>query len=862
VAARAYVTEPYSYAEARALAEGLGISEPLAVTLVRRGYRTPEEARRFLAADEVHDPFAFHAMAEVVEMLRAAAREGRRITVHGDYDVDGVCATAILVAALRELGAQCDWYIPDRLGEGYGLSSEGVRRLAARGTRLLLTADCGITCAAEVAEARGAGMEVVVTDHHSPPERLPDCPLLHPELSGYPFAGLCGTGVAYKLACALRAGSGHPALPSANGNAASPASAEEADLDLVALATVADLVPLQGENRALVRRGLTVARRARRPGMRALIEASGSDPERLDEGDLAFRLAPRVNAAGRLYRADAGVELFLTDSPERAAEIAAELDRANRERREAERRVESAAEAARRELPARLRDAPALVIAGQGWHPGVVGIVASRLVERHWRPVVLLSMDEAGNARGSGRSIPGFDLLAGLQACAPHLLRFGGHRAAAGLELRAAELDAFRERFIAHAASHLGPEDLVRTERIDALVGGDRLGLELAQELERLAPFGAGNPGVRLLVPSARLGNVTSIGDGKHSRFSLQSGGARALGVAFDRPSLPEAEAVDAAVELEVNHWNGSVEPRVVLRELYGMPAEPPPDQPHGCACEPEEWWHRFRDELSARPGAWPRGRFAELAVAGGPRQAVWGRRSAIGTTAELVSSGESVLALCADASRRAGLAAGAAGLARFGGGAALIACGRCGSEAVRDLEARWKEGLALADYAALALEPGIVLAFEHLVLVDPPPAPQLASLCARGPADRSSFLHSVWGEQERGFALRVLDHELGLRRALEELFRALGGAGALQGEPLRRALAGSGPHPRSPELAARCTRVLAELGLVAVDWNGHECRLGVVSSEQTNLDRSAAFRAYGDRLEEGKRYLASLRQP
>ncbi len=849
--ARAYVAEPYSYAQARELAEQLGVSEPIAVTLVRRGYGTVAEARSFLAADETHDPERFEGMAEAVGLLLAAAAAGKRITIHGDYDVDGVCSTTILVSALRELGAECDWYIPDRLGDGYGLSSEGVRRLAARGTGVLLTADCGITCADQVEEARAAGMEVVVTDHHSLPERLPDCPILHPVVSGYPFEGLCGTGVAYKLACALRAA-----------GASSDEEAAEADLDLVALATVADLVPLVGENRALVRRGLLVARRARRPGMRALIAASGSDAERLDEGDMAFRLAPRINAAGRLYRADAGVELMLTADSGRAEEIAAELDRANNERRSTEREVETGAEAARRELPERLRDGAALVIAGQGWHPGVVGIVASRLVERHWRPVILLSVDAEGKARGSGRSIPGFDLLGGLEACSEHLTRFGGHRAAAGLELDVGGLDAFREAFIAHAAERLGPEDLTRTERIDALVGGDGLGLELAEELQRLGPFGAGNPGVRLMVPSARLGDVRSMGDGKHSRFSLLSGGARALGVAFDRPSIPvgEQEPVDAAVRLEVNQWNGSVEPRVVLRELYRLNGEPPTEPAHRCRCEDGEWWSRFDAELAAELEPWPEQALVAAGRIGGARQATR-TRSAVATIAELVSSGESVLALCADASRRAELAAGAAGLSRFGAAGALIACGRCGAGEIRALATR-EDGLALSDYAALAVAPELALGFDHVVLVDPPAFPHLAALAARGSSERPGFLHSAWGEQERAFALRVLDHELGLRRPLADLFGRISGAAPLQGAALRRALAGPGNHPHGPEPAARCVRVLAELDLVDMQAGGPERTLGAVSSEQTELERSGAFRAYAARLEEGQRYLASLRQP
>jgi single-stranded-DNA-specific exonuclease len=489
VAETAYTLEPYSYAEARALCDELGLSEAVAIALVRRGYRTPEEAKAFLDAEESHPPGAFRSMGAVVELVSAAIRDGKRITVHGDFDVDGVCATAIMVRTLRGLGADCDWLIPDRMADGYGLSAENVGLLAERGTQLLITVDCGITAVEQITLARSLGMEVVVTDHHQAGSALPDCPILHPAIDGYPFEGLCGTAVAWKLACALGADAG-------------------ADLDLVALATVADVVPLVGENRALVKRGLEEVRRARRPGIRALLEAAKCEPTQLDEGDLSFRLAPRINAAGRLYRADAGVELFLTEDRGRADEIARELNRANAERRATEREVDTAAEAARRQLPEELRERPALVVAGEGWHPGVIGIVASRLVERHHRPAIVISLDGEGGGRGSGRSVPGFDLLAGLEACAEHLVGFGGHRAAAGLEIRAESVEAFRAAFGAHAASVLAAEDLRKTERVDAVVGGADLGLELAEELENLAPFGMGNPGVRLLVPGARLRDV------------------------------------------------------------------------------------------------------------------------------------------------------------------------------------------------------------------------------------------------------------------------------------------------------------------------------------------------------------------
>jgi single-stranded-DNA-specific exonuclease len=866
----AFAVEPYSYAEARALTEELGLSEPVAVTLVRRGYRTAEQARAFLAADESHPPSAFAQMELVVERVRAAIAAGRRITVHGDFDVDGVCATAVMVRTLRGLGAEVDWFIPDRAADGYGLSGKNVRLLAERGTGLLLTVDCGITCASEVALAQELGVETIVTDHHQPKEKLPDCPILHPQISGYPFESLCGTAVAWKLACALggtgeglggqqRGGSGEP-LPRS-------LKAPEGDLDLVALATVADVVPLVGENRALVRRGLAEIRRAQRPGIRALLEASKCDPERLDEGDLGFRLAPRINAAGRLYRADAGVELFLTEDQDRAAAIAQELSRANSERRATEREVDAAAETARRELPDELREARGLVLAGRDWHPGVVGIVASRLVERHHRPVIVISLDEAGEGRGSGRSIPGFDLLAALEACAEHLEGFGGHRAAAGLTIKAENVEAFRGAFAAHANEVLAPEDLLRTEKVDAIAGGVGLGLELAEELKQLAPFGMGNPGVRLLVPSARVTDVRAMGEGKHARFSLHSGSHRALGVAFGRASLgvEDEDLLDATVRLEVNHWNGSVEPRLVLRELYPL-EEPEPDEgkpvlPHACTAEEAEWWTRFESELAAdldRAAGWSVEHSMVVSSDQRVRQVVEGAASAMVAIAELVSSGAGVLAVCADASRRAGLGNGATGLARFNGGAASIACHRCGDEEIAGLAGKAEAGLAVVDYPALERAPELACSFEHVVLVDPPrdalDEMRAGLPCAEG---GPGFLHVLWSDPEREFAARALAEQWPGREAVAASFRGLRELGEAGGEQLRETLAGSGSHPLCPEACARRFRVLAELGLLQGAPEGGAGVVRVVSSEKTELQRSAAFRAYGERLSEAQRFLA-----
>jgi single-stranded-DNA-specific exonuclease len=867
-----FAVEPYSYAEARALAEELGLSEPVAVTLVRRGYRTPEQARSFLAADESYPPSAFEGMDVAVERVLAAVEEERRITVHGDFDVDGVCATTLMVSALRELGADCDWFIPNRIDDGYGLSSSTVERLAERGTSLLITVDCGITCATEVRHAQELGMEVIVTDHHQPGSELPDCPILHPEVSHYPFKSLCGTAVAWKLAEALReaVGGGSPGTPREVAPGDPPSTASH-DLDLVALATVADVVPLVGENRALVRKGLAEVRRARRPGMRALIEAAKCEPERLDEGDLSFRLAPRINAAGRLYRADAGVELFLTEDEQRAEAIAVELSRANSERRATEREVDAAAEAARRELPDRLREAHGLVLAGRDWHPGVVGIVASRLVERHHRPVVVISLDEDGSGRGSGRSIPGFDLLAALEACGEHLEGFGGHRAAAGLTIRAENVEAFREAFAAHANEVLGPEDLRRVERVDAMVGGVGLGLELAEELRQLAPFGMGNPGVRLLVPSARVTDVRKMGEeGKHARFSLHSGSHRALGVAFGRSSLgvEDEDVLDASVRLELNHWNGSVEPRVVLRELHPL-EEPSAEEPvslHGCGGEEAEWWRRFEAELEVDPGAESAktGDIHRLSQTRGEgRRLVEGGATATVAIAELVSSGAGVLAVCADASRRAALANGATGLARFNGGAALIACHRCEDGEIARLRGRAQAGLALTDFGALEREPELARAFEHVVLVDPPRG-ELDELRAGLPCPEAGpgFLHALWTEAEREFAAKALAEQWATREGVAATYRALRQTGDARGSRLREALSGGGNHPLCPEACARRFRVLRDLGLLQGSPEGGAGVVRVVSSVRTDLQRSAAFRAYSERLSEAQQYLARPKLP
>jgi single-stranded-DNA-specific exonuclease len=544
------------------LSRELGVRGALAQVLVRRGLADPGRASAFLAASEEHAPGAFAGIQQAVALIDEHVRERRRITVHGDYDVDGVCSTAVLVRALRRLGAEVDWFLPDRAGDGYGLSGETVRRLAARGTRLLVTADCAITAVQEVAAARALGMQVVVTDHHAARAdgALPHAPIVHPRLCGYPCADLCATAVAYKLAGALWQARGRD-----------PRELGE-DLDLVALATVADVVPLLGENRSLVRRGLQALAATRKPGLRALMSVAGVACGTIGERALGFALAPRLNAAGRLARADAALELILAESPVRAAEVAAELDRVNAERRQVERRIMFEAEAQLRAHGPR----SAYVLAAEGWHAGVIGIVASRLSERLHRPVVLIALAGA-RGRGSGRSIEGFDLLAGLSACSQHLLRYGGHRAAAGVEIESSSVATFAAALQLHAERALAGHDGLAVERVDALVGGDELDMRLAEELQSLAPFGCANPSISLMVRDAIFRNCRPMGEGRHARFEVQSRGARTRAVAFGgggRLPVEEGVAVQATFSLEVNEWGGVAEPRLRLRHACPAPGE------------------------------------------------------------------------------------------------------------------------------------------------------------------------------------------------------------------------------------------------------------------------------------------------
>ncbi len=548
------------------LAAALGVSETLASVLVRRGHGDPERARSLLGGERIsHDPLLLGDMAAARDAIRTAITAGKRICVHGDYDVDGICATALAVTMLRGLGADAGWYLPSRFEEGYGLAAGTLEQLAEAGYGLVLTVDCGITAVAEVAHAAALGLDVVVTDHHRPGETLPDCPVVATRPSDYPFPELCGTGVVYKLAQAL-----------AGDEAVAP------HLDLVALATVADVVPLVDENRSLVATGLRRLARTTRPGLLALMRVAGVDPAGIDAGAIGFRLAPRINAAGRLGHPRAALELLLTEDAGEAARLAAALEDLNRNRQAVEERILRDATEQIAAWPEARRRRRAYVVWGEGWHQGVIGIVASRLVERTHRPVVLVAGGEGGEWKGSGRSIPAFDLHGALAACAGELERFGGHRAAAGLSIRPERLEAFAEAFAERAAEELADADLRPAVEIDAVVRGAELTLELVEELERLAPFGLGNPGVTLLAPACELSEHALVGDGKHLRLAVTPrggpgpavrSGAIAFGQGAQLDRLRRPGLFDVCFRLAANRWNGTVAPQLVVRRVLDTPA-------------------------------------------------------------------------------------------------------------------------------------------------------------------------------------------------------------------------------------------------------------------------------------------------
>lgn len=559
-------------ASAARLAREAGLDPIVARLLVMRGVTEPDDALRFLhpSLDQLHDPFRLAGMSTAVDRLLAAVAARDRVAVHGDYDVDGITATVVVRRALEMLGGDVVHFLPERMRDGYGLNVPAIERLHAEGVRVVVSVDCGIRSDEAARRARALGLDLIITDHHEPGEELPDAlAVVNPKRPDctYPDKHLSGAGVALKLVQALCRRTGRDAwLP--------------AFVKIAALGTLADVVPLLGENRVIARLGLdALSRGPHKVGLRALIESAGLTGKAIDSYHVSFLLAPRMNAAGRMSTPDIAMRLLLASDDEmahEARELAAQLGTENERRQKEERAIVAEARRAVEHDP-EIGARHVLVVAGEGWHRGVIGIVASRLVDAYHKPAVVLAVD--GDAvHGSCRSIPAFDMLEGLQACDAHLDQFGGHRAAAGLTMRRENIRAFRQAIASWAEDRLSPDDLRPRLRIDGRVGFRQLTPGLMDALNQLAPFGVGNPKPVFLTSGVRLADGPRRLKERHLSMSLRHDGVPLRAVfwrAAERAS--EIAAVpgdlDVVYSVQQNTFNGTTSIEVSLADVRASSA-------------------------------------------------------------------------------------------------------------------------------------------------------------------------------------------------------------------------------------------------------------------------------------------------
>jgi single-stranded-DNA-specific exonuclease len=575
---------PHDAGRISQLARSANLPLVVAQLLVARGVTESAAAREFLDPKlmGLRDPERLPGVTDVADRLHVAVKDRRRVVVYGDYDCDGMTAAAILFRCLKLIGGDVSFYVPNRLDEGYGLNDEALRTLAARGAQTVVTVDCGVCSVAESEVARELGLELLITDHHEFGEALPAAAAIaHPRLPGgdYPFGMLCGAGVALKVAWAL-------CQRHCQAKLVTPALREflVTAVGLAAIGTVADVVPLVDENRILVRHGLKSVKDSELPGLRALLEVASLDKKKtLGSDDFGFAIGPRLNAAGRLGQAQLGIELLVTDSSERATQLAQYLNELNESRDSLEKSIYLAALKQAQEQFDPEND-PALVLAERGWHPGVIGIVAGRLVEKFNRPVILVSLDSTGVRPGSGsaRTACGLPLHEALRACSSQLISHGGHAAAAGLKIEEDRIDAFRAEFCEFAAQSLVPERRVAELSIDAETPFMQLTYETVRHIEQLAPFGNGNPrpllcttGVELAAPPRRIGKGE-----RHFSAKLVQNGKKLRAIAWGQgdwvEELMQAGApLDIAYQPVINEFDGrtSVEIQLVDWRLSATPA-------------------------------------------------------------------------------------------------------------------------------------------------------------------------------------------------------------------------------------------------------------------------------------------------
>lgn len=562
------------------------LNEPLTGELIDRVLRARaiepgDDAESFLnpSLRAMHDPSGIPDLDRAARRVLDAVEQGQPIIIYGDYDVDGVTASAILIHLLRTIApaANVRSYIPHRLDEGYGLNCEAINTLADEGAALIVSVDCGITAIEPARTAKARDVDLIITDHHNPPKSLDDLPdafaVVHPRRpdSAYPFGELCGAGVAYKLAWRM-------ATLHCGGDRVSPACRDVLIelLAFAALGSIADIVPLVDENRVIVRHGLTLIPRSKNEGLRALIDASGLGSEKIDADAVGFRLAPRLNAIGRLGHAADALELMTDATGPRALELAQKLSRVNEDRKARELAIVTQAAEMAETMGMTGPDRRAIVLAHEDWHPGVVGIVCSRLVEKFARPTILMQRD-GDQCKGSGRSIEGFNLHAGLEACADHLAGYGGHDMAAGMRCDAQNFDAFANAFIDHANANLGEDDLVHHAKYDTQTSLAELTPERVRQLDRLAPFGAGNGRVRLRVNDAKLNGPPEPFGRSGAHLSLRVGPRSgpghtvrivAWGWAQHIGQIPAGAPVELLIDPKLSQWNGSTRVEPVLVDL------------------------------------------------------------------------------------------------------------------------------------------------------------------------------------------------------------------------------------------------------------------------------------------------------
>jgi single-stranded-DNA-specific exonuclease RecJ len=547
------------------LSSHLQISNLTAKIMVNRGITSVVEGQEFLEADvtKLPSPFQLSGISRGVARLKQALKNKEAILVYGDYDVDGITGTALIFEMLQRLGAKVAYYIPQRLEEGYGLNLQAINKAKEQGVKLLITVDCGISSVVEIALANELGIDVIVTDHHEPPRELPPAlAIINPKLDrGKVFDQLAGVGVAFKLAQAIHLTYQLPGYHQIVGGEY---------LDLVALGTVADMVPIIGENRPLVKAGLKFIEATWRPGLRALIEESGLWGRQLDTGNVGFGLAPKINAAGRISSPLAALELLLTEDQDRGTELAKQLAEENRKRQQVEQDIYLEAERLIAEID--LDTERVIVLASENWHAGVIGIVAAKIVEKYYRPTVLIALEQQ-EGKGSARSITGFDLYQALDKCKDLLAKFGGHQMAAGISIAAENISKFKQQINSYAQQILTEDDLVPVIKIDRQVSLAEVSVKLAEEMDLLAPFGYGNPKPVLACANASIINWARVGkEQNHLKVTVcqedTSHDAIGFNLAQYHQLAAAAHSISLAFGVEKNFWQGQEQLRLTLKDL------------------------------------------------------------------------------------------------------------------------------------------------------------------------------------------------------------------------------------------------------------------------------------------------------